>query len=277
MALLQMQAALARVYLDSAAREALRRGDRSLAGEFGLNPVEFDHLRRLVLDHADAVEIFAGTLSRKREERLSAFYPLLKSYLGAERWHALLGRYLELHAIPFPRASADAVAFGKSLHEGFATEAGEGIASDLLIFESTKAEIADEPLSPRPSADVRFGGPKDVRPQLIPPARLRRLRHSPGQLVDWVARGARSPMDVAAQDVAVVFFRGQGNMSVCASEVSPWLGSILERADGKTSLGHLLAPLGVADDPALIARLYEVMQELSRAGMIALNPEGSGS
>jgi hypothetical protein len=277
MALLHMQAALARVYLDSGTREALRRGDCSLADEFGLNPGEFEHLRRLVLDQADGVEIFAGMLSRKREERLSAYYPLLKSYIGAERWEALFGRYLELNAIPLLGAAADARAFGTSIQEGLAEEADDEIVSDLLTLESTKAEIADGPLSPRPSANVRFERPEDLRPQLIPPARLRRLRHSPGQLVDWVARGARSPMSVPAAGVAVVFFRGQGNMGVCATEVGPWLGSILERADGKTSLGDLLAPLGVAEDPEVIARLHEVLQELSRAGMIALNPEGLGS
>jgi hypothetical protein len=50
MTLLRFQSALARVYLDSEVREALRAGDESVLTEFGLEPKELRDIQILVCD-----------------------------------------------------------------------------------------------------------------------------------------------------------------------------------------------------------------------------------
>jgi hypothetical protein len=277
MPLLQVQAALARVYFDLRTREALRRGDRKLADEFGLDPAEFENVRRVVVDQAAGVELFARTLARKRDERIHPYYPMVRAYLGTEKWQTLLAGYRERHPLPELRPAVDAVAFGQFLREA-TSAADDGVLLDLLMYEKTKAEVLDGPDSRQLVADAHVGTPDNVCPRLVPPARVRMFRHRISDLLDWVHRGASSPPNVPEIPTSVVFFRGAGDAGVCVSEVGLWLGSVLTRANGRMTLSDLTASLkDTAPDASVVDRLSEVLIELSRAGVVDLDPKGHHS
>lgn len=276
MTLLCLQAAQARLYLDPAARDALRRGDRSLAAEFCLDAAEFDQLHRLAVDHAEGLEIFGEMLVRKRNERLGQLYPILQRYLGDERWDAAFDGYVRQRPVPPTSVTEDAIGFGHYLEECAALHTDGGIASDLIVFERTKAEVAGDSPRSAPASAWDRRRLAEMRPILAPSARIRTLRHSPSQLVERIVGGGTAPLEQPAGGVTVVFFLGTGDIGVKASEVGAWLGAILRRADGRASLDEILSAMGLADDHAVIDHLVDVLTALAGIGMIASSPEEPG-
>ena len=276
MSLLQLQAAQFRLYLDPAARDSLRRGDRSLAVDFSLNETEFDQLRRMVVDQAAGIATFANMLVRKRDDRLAQYYPMVKRYLGSA-WQARIDAFVRRWPIPAVSAAEDAVAFGEHLAGWNVDDADQGIAADLIVFERTKAEVAADsrPGGAAPPCDLRQ--PKEIKPVLAPTARIRTLRHHPNRLVDLVMSHSATALEPPPNGVVVVFFCGTGGLGVAASEVGAWLAAVLQKADGHSTLDEIVCALGMGDDPSVIETLSSVLERLREIGMIELWPAGSAS
>jgi hypothetical protein len=268
MALLQLQSALARLYFDAGAREALREGGRGLADEFGLTDDELDRIRRLLLEQTAGVEIFAVTLGRKREERLSSFYPLTEAYLGADRCAGLYARYTRRDPLPPRDPAADALAFGYFLETELAVSAAhDAVLRDLLVLERAKTEVSGEVPSPESTGDPRNTPTEDQRPRLKLTTRVIRLHFGLRRLRD--ASDRRKRLEAATPpSVPVLVFRSASNGEVRTSELGRWLASALDLADGTRSAGELLAPVGADTDRDAIAQLHEVLTGLGEAGAI---------
>jgi hypothetical protein len=90
MGLAEIQAALARLYVDAALRERFLADPEDLGAEFGLGA---DEIRVLAGVSPRQVEQFAGSLRRKRRSQVRGFLPIATRALG-DRYGALFERYV---------------------------------------------------------------------------------------------------------------------------------------------------------------------------------------
>jgi hypothetical protein len=273
-----VQGALARVYLDRAVREALRRGERTLADEYGLTAEEYEAVRGVVIDQAEGVEIFARTLDRKREERVASFYPLVENCIGPERWQVLFEQYVDGEPIAPSGVAADAAAFGRFVREQLTSRPGVDAALlDVLTLEETKAELGDVPDIPGSREDVERASPNRLHPRLMPHARIRRLCFRPRDLQGWIARGRPSPIDVPAVGAWVVLYATPRCATVHTAELGFWLGCLLQRADGTASLAELLDSVCGGNAPEVATATCAALRDLHRAGVVELRRKEGGA
>src|SRR4029450_12314298 len=93
MSMAEMQACLARLYVDGAFRRLLALEPETGLSEYRLSTAEAQALRDL---DAAAVERFARSLESKRRRRFAATYPLLFG-LGAPAIERYYDRYCQLY------------------------------------------------------------------------------------------------------------------------------------------------------------------------------------
>lgn len=270
MSLLDLQAALLRVYCDPGARQALGRGERDLADEFALDAAELDCLQSLVREQSARLEMFARTLDRKREDSLVAFFPLVLECLGAERWRTLAAAFRERH----PRAATadrDAVAFGDFIAR-MALDDDRALLGDLIAYETSTARLSAHP--PPAISPFRGGAPESTSVRLAGSACLGVLWHRPSDFARLIAT-ARERLPAPAR-VPVMYYRGAGDSGVCTLELAPLLYELLRRADGARPLMALLASVEERlTQPATVAHVLETLTKLHHAGALELISTGT--
>ncbi len=280
MSLLIYQAALARTYLDANLRTAVRAGDQSALAEFDLSPDEFRNIQQLICDRAQEIDLFATTLQRKRVERLSLAYKLLRGHLGPNRWKLLCDRYCaQVTVQAFMTPEQDCARFGAFAKENLDPPAEHADRfEDLLIFEGTKAEV-DAVLLPQWSGNAPSDPlPAEARPYLAPHARLRVLRYLPQVLADWANGALPRPVPESAP-VHLIFFRRANGADVKVMQIGRWLAALLDRADGRATLPELVEQIAsLSRQRMTLQDVWKSMTALASTGIIAFSrPQGEPS
>lgn len=280
MSLLIYQAALARIYLDASLRRAVRAGNRSALAEFGLSPDEFRNIQQLICDQAHQVDLFASTLQRKRVERLSLAYKLLRGHLGPDRWKLLCDQYCAQVSIQaFITPEQDCARFGAFAKNNVASLVEcEDRLEDLLTLERTKAEVDAIPV-PQYSGNV----PSDLlaaeaRPCLASHVCLRVLRYQPQTLADWANGMIQQPVPERA-GVNLIFFRRRDGAEVSVMQIGRWIAALLERADGNATLTELVEyTASLSGQRIALQDVWKSMIALASKGIITMSqPQGESS
>src|SRR5262245_55060269 len=133
MSIADMQACLARLYVDGAFRRLFALDPETVLGEYRLSAEEAQGLREL---DAAAVERFARSLKSKRRRRFAATYPLLFG-LGAPAIERYYDRYYQLYpARPGGSFVAELMEFGSYAQACLAADdEAPPFASDLAQYE----------------------------------------------------------------------------------------------------------------------------------------------
>src|SRR5947209_4692942 len=156
MSMAEMQACLARLYVDGASRRLLALEPETVLGDYRLSAEEARALRDL---DRQALERFAGSLKSKRRRRFAATYPLLFGLESpaVERYYE---RYYHLYpARPGGSFVTEQLEFGRFMEESLAADdEAPPFAGDLAQYERIRFAARRAAANPSREEPRRPGG-----------------------------------------------------------------------------------------------------------------------
>src|SRR5262245_41905094 len=229
MSLPEMQACLARLYVDRTARRLFALEPETVLAEYGLAADEAQALRALDLA---ALERFARSLRGKRRRRFAATYPLLFGLESpvVERYY---NRYYQLYpARPGGAYASELLEFGRFVEECLAAEdEAPPFASDLAQYERLcflTRQAASPPTPPLSHSPLL---PTD-RPRLADGVAVGTFRTGILAIVEALKAGLPPP-ETGKGPYTFVFRPEPGATSPAAFYVTEATARLLDRCDGE--------------------------------------------
>jgi hypothetical protein len=244
MSVAEMQACLARLYVDGAFRRLFALEPETVLGEYRLSAEEAQALREL---DSPALERFARSLKSKRRRRFVATYPLLFGLASpaVERYY---DRYYQLY--PARRGGSfvtELLEFGRFMEDCLATDdEAPPFASDLaryerLRFAARRATVGYRPEGTRPPARPATAPvAPDDRPRLADGVAVATFRTSILAIVDALEAGLPPP-ETGEGPYTFVFRTAPGAADPDAFYVTVATYELLDWCDGERTLAELAA------------------------------------
>jgi hypothetical protein len=277
MSMAEMQACLARLYVDRTFRRLFAIEPEAVLGQYGLSTDESRALRDL---DQQALERFARSLKGKRRRRFVATYPLLFGLASpvVDRYY---DRYYQLYpARPGGSYVEELQAFGRFIEECLAADdEAPPFASDLARYERLHFTAGRVAAAPRhaeaaaAAADVPQLAPED-RPRLADGVAVGTFRS--GILAIVGALKADLPPPEAETGPHTFAFRpGPAGADPTAFYVSEATAELLEWCDGEHSVAEIAAAVdrersGDGTASAVTGALHALIQH----GIVTTAPPG---
>jgi hypothetical protein len=278
MSIAEMQACLARLYVERAFRRLFALEPETALGEYRLSAEEAQALREL---DSPALERFARSLKSKRRRRFVATYPLLFG-LGSAAVDRYYDRYYQLY--PARRGGsfvAELLEFGRFMEECLATDdEAPPFASDLARYERLRfaarrvaighrPEGTDQPARPDPTPVA-----PDDRPRLADGVAVGTFRTSILAIVEALEDGLPPP-ETGEGPYTFVFRPEQGAAEPDAFYVTPATRELLDWCDGERTVAELVNAVEcLPGSDGRAAAVAEAIQTLVEHGILTMAPTG---
>ena len=274
----EMQACLARLYVDEPFRKLLYLDPETALDGYRLTPEEDAAIRGI---DRDSLDQFASSLIAKRRKQFERAYPLLFRVGGSEirRYYA---RFYQLYtAKPYHSSHQEVIDFGNFVEESLANaEHLPAYANDVARYERlyywTKvSSVWDaEPPAQAPAQPQRVD--MDDRPFLNPDVTVAEYAHDVAAIEEAVQRGD-APDDIRAVGSCCILFRpGNGESGVQMLRISAPVKTLLDCCDGRRTVAQIVAEaeavLG-ADD--LRSQVIESIDRLLASHVLAVGARGA--
>jgi hypothetical protein len=277
MSIAEMQACLARLYVDGAFRRLFALEPDTVLGDYRLSEEEAQALRDL--DRA-ALDRFARSLKSKRRRRFVATYPLLVG-LASPAVDRCYDRYYQLYpARPGGSFVAELLEFGRFMEEALATDDEAPLfASDLaryerLLFAARRVALGRREEGTRPPAPPeRAPVAPDDRPRLADGVAVGTFRTNILAIVDALEGGHPLP-ETGEGPYTFVFRPGQGASIPDAFYVTAATRELLDGCDGERTLAELAAVERQRGGDERAAAVAGAVQNLVEHGILTTAPAG---
>jgi hypothetical protein len=290
MSVAEMQACLARLYVDGAFRRLFALEPETVLGEYRLSEGEAQALRDL---DRPALERFARSLKSKRRRRFVATYPLLFG-LDSPAVDRHYDRYYQLY--PARRGGSfvpELLEFGRFMEDCLATDdEAPPFASDLAQYERLRFAARRATVGHRPEAGGAEGaswgpGPgrpharpatapvaPDDRPRLADGVAVGTFRTSILAIVDALEAGLPPP-EIGEGPYTFVFRPGEGAADPDAFYVTAATCELLDWCDGERTLAELAAVVErQRGGDGRAAAVAGAVQTLVEHGILTTTPAG---
>jgi hypothetical protein len=277
MSIAEMQACLARLYVERAFRRLFALEPETALGEYRLSAEEAQALRDL---DRPALDRFARSLKSKRRRRFVATYPLLFG-LASPAVDRYYDRYYQLY--PARRGGsfvAELLEFGRFMEDCLATD-GEAppFASDLARYERLRFAARRVALGQRPEGTHPPARPDpapvapDDRPRLADGVAVATFRSSILAIVDALEAGLPPP-ETGEGPYTFVFRTAPGATDPDAFYVTAATRELLDGCDGERTLAELAAVERQRGGDERAAAVAGAVQNLVEHGILTTAPAG---
>jgi hypothetical protein len=275
MSMAEMQACLARLYVDRAFRRLFAIEPETVFAQYRLSGEEAQALRDL---DRPALERFARSLKSKRRRRFVATYPLLFG-LGSPAVDRYYDRYYQLYpARPGGSFVAELLEFGRFMEECLATDdEAPPFASDLARYERLRF-AASRAATPRraqtaPAAPDPPPVAPDDRPRLADGVVVGTFRTGILAVVEALEAGLQPP-ETGEGPYTFAFRPGRGGTSPAAFYVSEATAGLLDWCDGEHTLAELAAAENERRGVGTAAAVAGAIRALLEHGILTTAPAG---
>ena len=280
MSMCEMQACLARLYVDDLFRRLVYLDPAGTLEGYRLTPEESAALQGL---NHEMLVLFAQSLKSKRKKRIERAFPLLFALDRAEVDRYFV-RYYQLHpAKPHQSGHEDALAFGAFMAESLVhAERLPAFASDLaryeFLFYGASFATASSPVSKPPSggdgaAIAEALGPFS-RPGVCAGAELARFTHDVVAIEEAIQKGMR-PEDIEIQprNGFIVFRPAATGLEASMMRVNAPTKVVFELCDGRRTVTSIVEETeSILRAEGLAERVLETIRRLLAARVLTLDP-----
>jgi hypothetical protein len=274
----EMQACLARLYVDEPFRRLLYLDPQAALVSYRLTPKEDAAIRDI---DRDSLDRFAASLIAKRRKPVERAYPLLFRIDGKEirRYYA---RFYQLYAAkPYQAGHQEIINFGTFVEESAANaEHLPAYASDLARYErlyySTRvATLSDADPPGQSQAEPQPVVQMNARPSLSPHVTIAIFAHDVGAIEEALQNG-EAPAEIHAGSHCCIIFRpGNSDSSVQMLRINAPTKIILDCCDGRRTLAQIVTDtevaLGACD---LCNRIIESIHRLLASHVLVIDDGG---
>ena len=272
MSVAEMQACLARLYVDDAYRQLFDLAPETSRQDYQLTEDEFKTLESL---DKKMLDLFADMLKKKRKSKFQAAYPLLFQLLRTkiDRYY---NRFYHLYpAKPHELFLPQALAFGEFMEECLATDTeSPSYASDLARYEryyfsamympSSRDSLStfNEPEQQQPGALSR-----DAYPVLQPGVQYTTFAYD----VVSIATALQEHQEVIAQKgtYSFIFQQRTRTSDPAVFAISGATNSLLALCDGSRTVSEIIGELEQRfGKDALTARVLQALHHLLSIGVL---------
>jgi hypothetical protein len=276
MSLAEMQACLARLYVNEPLRQLFRIDPSVALKGYDLTPEEAGALRQLDCGQLDR---FAGSLVSKRRKSVERAYPLLFALDGAAM-RRYYWRFFQLYpAKPRQGRHQDAVDFGEFMEESLAgAEQLPAYAGDLARYErlyylAMTAATAPADVDGSPPTQTTVEPPKlAARPALARDVQVADFAYDVARIEEALQKEHIPDAAAVADNCTIVFMPRTSRSEARMLKINEPTKLVVARCDGHRTVAQIVAEtetaLGAND---LGERIVESLDRLVVAGVLVLD------
>ncbi len=272
MSIPEMQACLARLYLDELFRRLLARDPESALQAYGLSAEEEAAIREL---DATRLEFFATSLKNKRRKRIARAFPLLFRVAADEVEH----QYNRYHALYMPKSRRsihqDVLDFGEFIEDSLAIAPGippwacDVARYERLLYATTYTHQADTDTSSG-ATTVSISS----RPRLCEDAYVAEFQYDIASIEDALRDGEERGLEPSP--CAIVSRAKTPTAEARVLRINGPTLAVLRHCDGRQRLEGIITEVE-ADfgTTGLKQGVFEAVTRLANANVLVIEPEAS--
>ena len=272
----EMQACLARLYVDESFRRLFRLDPAATIEGYRLGDAESMALRNLdprVLDH------FARSLIGKRRRRMERAYPLLFAIDGREMRH-YYARFYHVHpAQPYEDEHQTIIDFGLFMEESLPQVAhlpaytAEVAKYERLYYAAALAARRDAAATAQEHEESVTPVGMSARPSLRGSVQVADFTYDIATIEEALQQGrAPAPGDVATEGSSILFLPGASDGAVRMLRINAPTKAVLDLCDGSRTMAQIVADSQAALHAAdLRAGIVAAVSRLLASGVLTLD------
>jgi hypothetical protein len=275
MSIAEMQACIARLYVDEPFRKMLHLDPSSALDGYRLTADEDAAIRGI---DSNALEQFAGSLVAKRRKRIERAYPLLFR-MDSREVQRLYARFYQLYtAKPYQPGDQEVIEFGVFAEQSLVnTDHLPSYAGDLARYErlyywATVSGEWDAGEEETTSDNTRVVTDMAARPSLAPNVTVSEFAHDVAAVEEALQKGEDPAAIRAIQRCSIVFRPAVGNSAVQMLRVNAPTKQILDLCNGRRTVAEIIVEtetaLGAVE---LRGAILDTLNRLSGLRVLALD------